>query len=89
MTTATTRTPGDWTTERDGSLVMAGQVIGLEFLGPDHAGRDEKRANARLMAAAPDLYDAWAALIAATEARDFEAECNAIEAGRAAVAKAG
>jgi len=83
-------TGGDWTLERDGSLVMAGQVIGVgvDGLGPDDASRNEKAANARLLSAAPDLYEAMAMLIDAAEARDFGAEAAAMEAGRAALAKA-
>jgi hypothetical protein len=93
MTNATNeigRTPGDWTLEYDGSLVMAGQIVGIgvEGCGPDHATRQEKKANARLMAAAPDLYDAWVAYLSADEARDHEGTFHAIEAGRAAVRKA-
>ena len=64
------RTPGDWTLEYDGSLVMAGQVIDVSNLGPDTASRSEKKANARLMAAAPKLAAALKGLVAFIDCLD-------------------
>src|SRR4029078_13081750 len=57
-------TPGEWTLEYDGSLVMAGQVIDVSNLGPDIASRAEKKANARLLSTPPNLLLAARSLVA-------------------------
>jgi hypothetical protein len=46
--------PGEWTTEYDGSLVMGGQIVS-SGVGPDTADRAELKANNRLISAAPNL----------------------------------
>lgn len=49
----------DWKQERDGSVVMDGQVvIDIRDCGPDEAPIETKRANAKLIAAAPKLLEA-------------------------------
>ena len=92
------RTPGDWGLEYDGSLVIGGQIINVEWLGPDHAAPAEKKANARLMSAAPHLLLACLGFISLmddleqTYCGDFEANYpgfpDALEFARAAVRKA-
>lgn len=52
---AALHTQGPWTQERDGSIVMAGQVVG--FLAPDDATKEERQANSRLIVAAPELLE--------------------------------
>ena len=49
-------TPGPWTQEKSGEVIMAGQAVG--FLAPDTAMYLERIANARLIAAAPALLAA-------------------------------
>lgn len=55
-------TPGPWTLEYDYSLVMPAKdgnhIVTGGPIGPDEASREEKRANARLIAAAPELLEA-------------------------------
>ena len=58
-------TPGPWGVEYDGSLVMGRQVVPTP--SPDTASVEERKANARLIAAAPDLLDALEALIPLVE----------------------
>lgn len=49
----------NWDQERDGSVVMAGQlVLDIRSCGPDGAPREERLANAGLIVAAPALYEA-------------------------------
>lgn len=62
-TTMPTHTPGPWSVEYDGSVVMAHQVVS-SAPGPDGSTREERLANARLIAAAPDLVAALASLLA-------------------------
>lgn len=52
----TKHTFGPWSQEADGSLVINGQVIAEpSWLAPDRSPREEQLANARLIAAAPEL----------------------------------
>jgi len=55
-------TPGPWTLEYDYSLVMPAKdgnhIVTGGPIGPDESSREEKRANARLIAAAPELLQA-------------------------------
>ena len=50
-------TPGPWTVELDGYSLMMGDECVATGLAPDGASADEHRANTRLIAAAPTLYD--------------------------------
>ena len=56
-------TPGSWSVECDGSLVMGGQVIGK--VAPDTSSLDESRANANLISSAPDMLEALKRISAA------------------------
>ena len=50
-----THTPGPWEVERDGcSLTMQHQVVATA-IAPDWASLEEQRANARLIASAPEM----------------------------------
>ena len=54
----TKHTQGKWSQESDGTLVMAGQLIAQPiWLAPDGAPKDEALANARLIAAAPEMFE--------------------------------
>lgn len=48
-------TPGPWSLEYDYSLVMNHHIVTAGPIGPDEASREEKIANAQLIAAAPEL----------------------------------
>lgn len=54
-------TPGPWTLEYDYSLVMPAKdgnhIVTAGPIGPDESSREEKRANARLIAASPELLE--------------------------------
>lgn len=75
-------TPGPWSTEYDGSIVMRDQIVSSP-IAPDGATKEERRANAQLIAAAPELLDAL---------RKIAFECASYndcwETAQAAIAKA-
>ena len=50
-------TRDEWSVEYDGSVVMGGQIVS-EPIGPDGSTYEEKKANARLISAAPELLEA-------------------------------
>lgn len=61
----TKHTPGPWEQDRDGAICMRGQRCILPTAaGPDGASFTERGANLRLIAAAPDLLEASAAVAA-------------------------
>lgn len=62
----TTHTPGPWNVDC-GAIAMAGEIVCSTIPAPESASVAERRANARLIAAAPDML---AALKAALEALD-------------------
>jgi type VI protein secretion system component VasF len=71
----TKHTPGPWTLEYDGSLVMPQEdgnhiVTAGANVAPESATRAEKWANMQLISAAPDL------LKAAISCRDIADRCN-------------
>ena len=91
-----THTPGPWTVEYDGSIVMCGQVVSGP-IAPDMADGDGV-ANSRLIAAAPELLAACEALdrclmrnsdgryfVCEGRNSDYNTSCDAIHA---AIAKA-
>ena len=59
----TKHTPGPWSTEYDGSIVMNRQIVSGP-IAPESADREEHAANAALIAAAPDLLAACKEAIA-------------------------
>lgn len=85
----TTRDP--WTVESDGiTLAMAGQIVATA-IAPDGARIDEQRANARLIAAAPELLNSLSYMV--SQIRHFRGQGNkqmdsAISAAIAAIDKA-
>lgn len=56
-------TPGPWSLEYDYSLVMKHHIVTAGPIGPDEASQEEKKANARLIAAAPELLEALKAIV--------------------------
>jgi len=58
-TEAPGHTGGIWSSEYDGSVAIAGVIcIPRNCLGQDGTSREERMANSRLIAAAPELLDA-------------------------------
>lgn len=51
-------TPGPWRIESDGSSMAMGGQVCIVSPAPDNASRDEEQANARLIAAAPQMFAA-------------------------------
>ena len=86
-------TPGPWAVEigpgrpEDGTVVEVLSKSG-ECIADVYVAADSHVADADLIAAAPDLYDALEAMLEADDAEDFEAFSVAIVAARAALAKA-
>jgi hypothetical protein len=98
MATDAKHTPAPWRVEEgeitaaDGQTVI-GQLYGADdFPCLDDVDRDgvdeESHANARLIAAAPDLLRACEMLVAAQDGGDVGDVLKAMDAARAAVAKA-
>lgn len=54
-------TPGPWSVEGDKSILMRGQIVGQAF-APIGASEKQVKANAHLIAAAPELLEAAALL---------------------------
>lgn len=90
-------TPGPWSVgEKVGTLVFAGNEGSMgdficEVTGEDETPRAVNRANARLIAAAPELLSALYELDGAAEYMDFDPESRfglAVEKARTAIAKA-
>jgi hypothetical protein len=69
MTMKTSHTPGPWTIDTDkSSIIMSGQRTIINP-APDGASRDEEIANARLIAAAPDLLAALQRIMITSDRR--------------------
>lgn len=79
-------TPGPWTYYHTGWLVYAGKLI-ADCGRSGELSPDEMRANANLIAAAPDLLAALKRLLSATEQNLGDIH-DAEEQARAAIAKA-
>ena len=80
-------TPGPWSAELDGySYNVNSLQVSVAFVP---AGGDaESGANARLIAAAPELYAAAVAYLDSVDSDDSEREFQAEKSLRAAIAKA-
>lgn len=90
MTNAT-HTPGAWRITDDfiGVHDQQGRCIAdMDSEGAPDIGYDESLANARLIAAAPDLLAALSDIILSSDANCGDSLANAIEAARNAIAKA-
>lgn len=57
-------TPGPWSIERDGCSVTMGAQVVATAIAPDGATIGEQRANARLIAAAPEMLAALSRILA-------------------------
>ena len=84
-------TPGPWVAH--GHYVYAvsvGTVARAEWFSPKKADTETRRANARLIAAAPDLFAALRLLVstASTQPLDVKRLMAGFNAARAAIAKA-
>lgn len=88
----TTSTPGPWSVESDGTTVAMRNQCVITMPGPDGAPRDEFKANARLIAAAPALLEALRAMIVnADDGKVFSSSFGinpVLVMARAALAKA-
>ena len=89
----TTHTKGPWMVSsnmvfRERPTGFAGDFI-CECYGPDERARDEDRANAQLIAAAPDLLEALADLVEKFGCGTaIELDCELCSAARKAIEKA-
>ena len=92
-------TPGPWCTHRCGfssvyieARVGGGMLQEVACCGPTNEGSDQQEANARLIAAAPELLDALRGLLALEEENlrgyDDIDVCAEVQFARAAIAKA-
>jgi hypothetical protein len=90
-----THTPGPWYVENDGTSISNATQVFITAPSPDGASREEEKANAALIAAAPELLDALKLLHAYTM-RNESSYRNALDASsdqlyvlvRSAIAKA-
>ena len=85
-------TPGPWTYTGSDSVVPLLRVICSDDKHPAHESRsyDEKQANARLMAAAPDLLESLTNLVGLAElgAARLDKYKHALEVAKTAISKA-
>ena len=97
-------TPGPWRTKREGfstvyveARIDGGLIQEVAACGPTEAGLEQQEANARLIAAAPELLDALIALLGVAPSKApgaglivgaEEKHANALQAARAAIKKA-
>lgn len=81
-----TYTPMPWIVESDGTSIAMGDQVVIVSPAPDTASREEMKANARLIAAAPDLLTALQTMVIGQEMGHFSADAYAV--ARAAIAKA-
>lgn len=102
---STKHTPAPWFTKREGfstvyveARIGGGWIQEVAACGPTEDGQLQQEANARLIAAAPELLEALKAVIEGCEYSCIANECNwhvktmpknaALEKARAAIAKA-
>ena len=99
-------TPGPWRTKREGfstvyveARIDGGLIQEVAACGPTEAGLEQQEANARLIAAAPELLEALQAVLrsfptdrdmrdAGWERAEIDMACRDYEAARAAISKA-
>lgn len=89
-------TPGDWFTKREGwstvyveTRLRAGVIQEVAACGPTEAGQEQQEANARLIAAAPDLLASLQAFIEWRDSGlDFETVHKVAIKAREAIQKA-
>ena len=82
-------TPGPWTIESDGTTVSMGGQCVIVGPAPDSAPIVEQRANAALIAAAPDLLAAATALLTYLDDQPSEYAQDRLTCGlRVAIARA-
>lgn len=82
-------TPGPWSLEYDYSLVMKHHIVTAGPIGPDGATQEERQANARLMAAAPELLEALNTIqVCLTSWNEHRRYTNLIEHALTAIQKA-
>lgn len=84
----TTHTPGPWSVGAPTGLVN--QISILPCIGVVYGAGDEIKANAALIAAAPDMYEALKEVLRVADANGIDAHYSrAVYFVRAALAKAG
>ena len=95
MSDKTKHTPGPWRTKREGfstvyveARIDGGLIQEVAACGPTEAGRDQQEANARLIAAAPELLEALRGIMKLDEDLCSEGSIEALDKARAAIAKA-
>ena len=95
MQNETKFTPGPWFTKREGwstvyveARIDGGMIQEVAACGPTDAGQDQQQANAHLIAAAPELYEALDALIKLYEEDDGCRELPEYISARTALSKA-
>ena len=93
-------TPGPWSIDGGGSVISSDAVTDLAILnmanprfswgGSDFSTKSHREANARLIAAAPELLDAlrFCAAVCAGEIMHKQGLIDALEKARSAIAKA-
>jgi len=81
-------TPGKWFVESDGTTVTMAHHCVIVAPAPDGAPQSEMKANARLIASAPDLLAALERLTDAAMTRDRGNVEDALITARAAIASA-
>lgn len=84
---STTHTEGPWKNEYDGSIVMRNQIVSAP-IAPDGASKEECKANAQLIAAAPDLLDVAKYIVDRAEYQKWDEKDALLVCARFAIAKA-
>ncbi len=86
-------TPGPWFAKREGfstvyveARIGGGWVQEVAACGPTEAGQEQQEANARLIAAAPELLEALQSVL--NSCLDSQGLADAYKQARAAIAKA-
>lgn len=88
-------TPGPWFTHREGfssvyieARIGGGMLQEVASCGPTNEGSDQQEANARLIAASPDLLEALAEIVSAADGGCWNQLDPSFSKARAAIAKA-